>query len=118
MPFRPDSLPTQIAAARHQERQLAGAPPTAFNSGAAQRAKESSARWSKAGVRDPQIDAAPPWFAGARPFTETRLANAKSFEGWRSSFDSTDMGYAFAAPPPKPAPMPGPASPDQKPGVA
>lgn len=105
MPWKPDTLPAQIAAARHQERQLSGAPGTAFNSGAAQRAKESSARWSKGGVRDPQIDAAPPWFAGARPFTETRFANAKSFDDWRSSFDSTDMGVAFAAPPPEPAPL-------------
>ena len=119
MPFKPDTLPTQIAAARHQERQLAGAPPTAFNSGAAQRAKESSARWSKAGVRDPQIDAAPPWFSGSRPFTETRFANAKSFDEWKGRFlGETDMGFAFAPPPPEPAPAPGPASPDQKSGVA
>lgn len=118
MPFRPDSLPTQIAAARHQERQFSGGPQTTFNAGAAIKAKEDAARWPRSGVRNPQVDAAPPWFAGARPFTETRLANAKSFEGWRSSFDSTDMGYAFAAPPPEPAPAPGPVSPDQKSGVA
>lgn len=119
MPFKPDTLPAQIAAARHQERQLSGAPPTAFNSGAAQRAKESSARWSKAGVRDPQVDAAPPWFAGSRPFSETRFANARNFEDWKDRFlNETDMGYAFAPPPPEPALVPGPASPDQKTGVA
>jgi len=112
MPFKPTSLPDQIAAARGTERQQIEARPTTTGGGAAQRAKESSFRWTQASIRDPKRDGADPWFSGAQPFSEQRMANSKSYDGWKSAFlDNTDMGWKFAAPPPEPeAPAASPAA--------
>ena len=104
MAFRPTSLPDQIAAARQNERRTIHAQPTTFSGGAAQRAKESSARWTQAGIRDPKTDAAPPPFSGQQPFSVQRQANARNFDSWKQRFTGeTDMGWKFAPPPPDPA---------------
>jgi hypothetical protein len=108
MPFKPTSLPDQIAAARQTEQRAIDAPATSFSGGAAQRAKESSYRWAKSGIDNPTADSAPPWFSGAQPFSETRFQNASNFDSWKQRFvNETDMGWKFAPPPPEPqAPPP------------
>lgn len=99
MAFRPTSLPDQIAAARQNERRTIHAQPTTFSGGAAQRAKESSARWTQAGIRDPKTDAAPPPFSGQQPFSVQRQANARNFDSWKQRFaGNTYMGYEFERP--------------------
>jgi len=111
MPFKPTSLPDQIAAARRSERQTIHSQPTTFSGGAAQRAKESSARWTQAGIRDPERDAAPPPFSGMQPFSAQRQANSRNFDDWKSRFTGeTDMGWKFVPPPPEPAATPAVAS--------
>jgi len=103
MPFKPSNLPDQIAAARQSERRSIDAPVTPFAGGAAQRAKESSARWTKSNINNPATDSAAPWFSGTQPFSELRFQNSKNFDGWKERFTSeTDMGWKFAPPPPEP----------------
>lgn len=115
MPFRPDTLPSQITGARNEERRAVGAPVRPFRAGAAQSAKESAARWTQANIRNPETDSAPPWFTAARPFSETRFQNPKNFDDWKSRFlNETDMGASFAPPPPEPVMPPA----DPKSGVA
>jgi hypothetical protein len=107
MPFKPSSLPEQIAAARGIERQQVDAKPTSFSGGAAQRAKESAHRWTQSGIQNPSRDSAAPWFTGTQPFSELRAQNAANFDGWKARFlDETDMGWKFAPPPPEPAAEP------------
>jgi hypothetical protein len=119
MPFKPTSLPDQIAAARTQERRAIDGPITSFSGGAAQKAKESSARWTQSNIRNPQTDSAAPWFSGGQPFSELRFQNRPNFDDWKGRFaNETDMGWKFAPPPPEPesAPAPsgsGPSSKDQ-----
>jgi hypothetical protein len=104
MPFKPTSLPAQIAAARSIEREQVDANPTSFAAGAAQRAKETSAKWTQANIRNPATDSAAPWFSGTQPFSELRFQNSKNFDGWKDRFTSeTDMGWKFVPPPADPA---------------
>jgi len=108
MPFKPSSLPEQIAAARGIERQQVDAKPTSFSGGAAQRAKESSFKWTQSGIQNPAKDSAAPWFSGTQPFSELRFQNAQNFDGWKGKFiNETDMGWKFAPPPPEPSSEPG-----------
>jgi len=116
MPFKPSNLPDQIAAARQTERRSIDAPVTSFSAGAAQQAKESSARWTQSNINNPRTDSAAPWFSGAQPFSELRFQNAKNFDGWKQRFvGETDMGWKFAPPPPEPAQATPPAAGDQPP---
>jgi hypothetical protein len=110
MPFKPTSLPDQIASARGQERRSIDGPVTAVSGGAAIKAKESAFRWTQSGIRDPQRDAAAPWFTGSQPFSEQRFQNGKAFDAWKDRYlNETDMGWKFAPPPPEPA-APAPAA--------
>jgi hypothetical protein len=114
MPFKPTSLPDQIAAARGIEQQQVKAQPTSVSGGAAQQAKESAARWSQNSIRNPSRDAAAPWFApGSRPFSEQRFQNQKNYDDWKGKFlGETDMGWKFASPPPEPTDTGAPAPAD------
>jgi hypothetical protein len=104
MPFKSSSLPDQIRAARGGERQQIEANPTPTGSGAAQRAKESAARWTQSSMGNPGQAGANPWFSGAQPFSEQRFQNAKNYDTWKGKFlNETDMGWKFAPPPPEPA---------------
>ena len=117
MPFKPTNLPDQIAAARQGERRAIDSPVTSFSGGAAQRAKESSYRWTQSNITNPQTDSAAPWFSGTQPFSELRFQNGKNFDGWKERFiGETDMGWKFAPPPPEPAAQPAPAA--DKPAAA
>lgn len=111
MPFKPTSLPSQIAAARSQVNRAISAPVTSFSGGAAQKAKETSARWTQSNISNPQTDSAAPWFSGAQPFTELRFQNRPNFDDWKNRFSSeTDMGWKFMPPPPEPKPDAKPAN--------
>jgi hypothetical protein len=116
MPFKPTSLPAQIASARGVERSQIDAPPTSYSAGAAQRAKVSSYRWTQSNIRNPQSDSAAPWFSGTQPFSELRFQNGKNFDGWQDRFRGTDSGWKFDAPPPEPEPTPQPQSQPQSAG--
>ena len=107
MPFKPSNLPNQIAAARQTERRAIDSPVTPFSGGAAQRAKESSARWTQSNINNPATDSAAPWFTGSQPFSELRFQNGANFDGWKNRFiNETDMGWKFAPPPPEPTAAP------------
>lgn len=106
MPFKPTSLPDQIAAARSESKQSTRTPITPFSSGGAQRAKVAAINWARSNVRDPMNDSAPPWFSGDQPFSQLRFDNEVNFSDWKGRFlGETATGYDFAPPPPEPAPM-------------
>jgi hypothetical protein len=106
MPYRPISRPQRFQSL-NAERGDTDAVGTRTFGGTADKAKLAAKAFARGlGANDQ----APPWGIDTRAFSEQRALNPQSFQTWGQQLASTNAGYEFQAPPPKPNPAAGPLS--------